>query len=264
MIEHYSFYSLIKALYWRYRDNFYFKTINILSPWLQFGIQDAASPIIEEIISLHDFVNFILVFIITFVAYIITTIVINSFINKNLLENQYLEYIWTIIPALILSQIAGPSLILLYLLDEAIEATLTIKAIGHQWYWSYEYTDFWSVLKNKTLEFDSYIIPRDSLDSSRFRLLDVDNRTIVRYNTHVRILISSSDVLHAWTIPALGVKVDAVPGRLNQLKFICQRPGIFYGQCSEICGANHRFIPIVLEAIKAPDFLAWVISQINE
>lgn len=190
----------------------------------------------------------------------IISIIKNSFINKNLLEIQIVERIWTIIPAIILVQIALPSLLLLYILDESIDRSLTLKAIGHQWYWRYEYSDFWFTSSNTFLEFDSYMIPRNELETNIFRLLDTDNHTIVPFKTHVRLLISSADVLHAWTVPPLGVKADAVPGRINQVKFISQRPGIFFGQCSEICGANHRFMPIVLESISGNAFINWIIS----
>merc|ERR1711936_903525 len=203
------------------------------------GLQDANSPIIEELIFLHDFINMILVFIITFVGFIIVRILFNSFINKNLLERQIIECIWTIIPAVILIQIAIPSLLLLYMLDESIDSNLTIKAIGN----------------NSQVEFDVYIIPTNELSNDIFRLLDVDTRIVIPFNIHVRVLISSAEVLHAWTVPSLGVKADAVPGRLNQVKFIAQRAGVFFGQCSEICGANHRFIPIVLEIVNSKTFL---------
>lgn len=183
----------------------------------------------------------------------------NKYININLLERQMIECVWTIIPAVILIQIAIPSLILLYILDESIDSSITIKVIGHQWYWSYEYTDFWSISNNNQIEFDSYIIPSNELEENMFRLLDVDNRTIIPYNINIRMLISSADVLHSWTIPSLGVKADAIPGRLNQLKFISQRPGIFFGQCSEICGANHSFMPIVVEIVNIKNFLNWII-----
>ena len=186
-------------------------------------------------------------------------IIYNTFINITLLERQIIECIWTVIPAVILIQIALPSLLLLYMLDEAVNSSLTLKVIGHQWYWRYEYTDFWSLKLDSVLEFDSYILSEDDSSLRFFRLLDVDNRTVIPFKTHIRILISAADVLHAWTVPALGVKVDAVPGRLNQLKFICQRPGRFSGQCSEICGANHRFMPIIVEAIRINDFLNWII-----
>ena len=199
-----------------------------------------------------------MIFIISFVGFVIVYIVFNKFININLLERQMIECIWTIIPAIILIQIAMPSLLLLYILDESIDSSLTIKVLGHQWYWSYEYTDFWSIRSNVQIEFDSYIIPQNELEINIFRLLDVDNRTIIPYKIHIRILISSADVLHAWTVPSLGVKADAIPGRLNQVKFIRQRPGIFFGQCSEICGANHRFMPIVIEIVNINYFLNWI------
>jgi cytochrome c oxidase subunit 2 len=218
----------------------------------------------EELIFLHDFINLILVFIISFVIYIMVFMLFNKFININLLESQIIERIWTIIPAVILIQIAMPSLLLLYILDESIDSSLTLKVLGHQWYWSYEYSDMWSIRDNTILEFDAYIIPSNELESNIFRLLDVDNRTIIPYNIHIRILISSADVLHSWTVPSLGVKADAIPGRLNQVKFISQRPGIFFGQCSEICGANHRFIPIVIEIININSFLNWVTLIYND
>jgi len=218
----------------------------------------------EELIFLGDFINLVLVFIITFVRIIMAGILVNSHINKTLLERQIIECIWTIIPAVILIQIAIPSLILLYILDESVDSSLSIKVVGHQWYWRYEYTDFWAVSEKVQLEFDSYMVPRNELEEGMFRLLDVDNRTVIPFNVHVRILISSADVLHAWTVPSLGVKADAVPGRLNQVKFIAQRPGLFYGQCSEICGANHRFIPIVIESIDSRSFLRWATSMAEE
>ena len=196
-----------------------------------------------------------------FVIGIMLSIIVNSFVNKNLLEIQLIESIWTVIPAIILVQIALPSLLLLYMLDEAADTSLTIKTIGHQWYWRYEYTDFWSLKFNSNLEFDAYIVPTDSLEAGMFRLLDVDNRTVVPMQTNVRVLVSSADVLHSWAMPSLGVKLDATPGRLNQAKFIAQRPGLFYGQCSEICGANHRFMPIVLESVAPQSFINWVIAS---
>jgi len=163
-------------------------------------------------------------------------------------ECQPLELFWTCSPALILIFVGLPSIRLLYLTDEVIKPIITVKTIGHQWYWSYEYSDF------KNIEFDSYILPNDSI----FRLLDVDNRTIVPMLSQIRILISAADVLHSWAVPSLGVKVDAVPGRLNQVNFLINRPGLSFGQCSEICGANHRFIPICIESIPIKEFIKWL------
>jgi len=175
------------------------------------------------------------------------------------MESQVIECVWTIIPAVILIQIALPSLLLLYMLDEAVETSLSIKVLGHQWYWRYEYSDFWAASESRQVEFDAYILPDEEIRG--FRLLDVDNRTVVPFISNIRILISSADVLHSWTIPVLGVKADAVPGRLNQVQFTAQRPGVFFGQCSEICGANHRFMPIVIESVDAKRFLNWIISS---
>lgn len=189
---------------------------------------------------------------------------IGKHINQGLLEIQIVEWVWTIIPAALLLQIALPSLLLLYILDESVDSSLTLKTIGHQWYWSYEYRDFWSMSNEANLEFDAYIIPTDELRDRIFRLLDVDNRTVVPIHTQVRILISSADVLHSWTVPSLGVKADAVPGRLNQVKFIGQRPGLYFGQCSEICGSNHSFMPIVVELVNLDTFSKWVIASIEE
>ena len=185
------------------------------------------------------------------------TLFFNKFTNRFLLEGQTIEIIWTVLPALILIFIALPSLQLLYLLDEVNNPTITLKTVGHQWYWRYEYSDFLQV------EFDSYIVPTNELAENGFRLLDVDNRTVLPINTQIRILVSAADVIHSWTIPALGMKADAIPGRLNQIRFLITRPGLFYGQCSEICGANHRFIPIVVESVSVNSFLNWI-SQTRE
>lgn len=223
-----------------------------MSTWLQFGFQDSASPLIEQLIFFHDHAIIILILITTLVGYFMISLTLNTFVNRFLLDGQIIEIIWTVFPALILVAIALPSLRLLYLIDEVAEPALTVKAIGHQWYWSYEYSDF------SNIEFDSYIIPEDSLKEGEFRLLEVDNRVILPYLTQVRLLVRAADVIHSWTVPGLGVKADAVPGRLNQLSLLFNRPGVFYGQCSEICGANHRFMPIRVESISPSHFLKWV------
>nr|YP_009400028.1 cytochrome c oxidase subunit II [Segonzacia mesatlantica]ARW69926.1 cytochrome c oxidase subunit II [Segonzacia mesatlantica] len=226
-----------------------------MATWAYLGFQDSASPLMEQLIFFHDHIMLILIMIITFVGYMLSTVLFNSFINRYMLENQTIEMIWTAIPAVILIFIALPSLRLLYLLDEVNNPTMTLKTIGHQWYWSYEYSDFLH------MEFDSYMIPTNELSPSEFRLLDVDNRTVLPMNTQIRIIISAADVIHSWTIPALGVKADAIPGRLNQVSFLINRPGLFYGQCSEICGANHSFMPIVIESVSTDSFLNWVSSS---
>lgn len=231
-----------------------------MSTWSQTNFQDANSPLIEELRFLHDYINLILLFIITFVAIIITIILTSSLININFVEAHLIEWFWILIPVRVLIQVAVPRLLILYLIDERADSQITIKSIGHQWYWSYEYRDLY--LNGANLSFDSYIVNTRELDEWIFRLLEVDNRVTLPTNTQIRILVSSIDVLHSWTIPSLGVKVDAIPGRINQLKFICQRPGLYFGQCSEICGSNHRFIPIVLEILnQLNDFFPWVTLQ---
>lgn len=222
--------------------------------WGQLGFQDAASPLMEQLIYFHDHAILIIILIIRLVAYASVSLVTNSFLSRYTLEGQTIETIWTILPAVILIFLALPSLRLLYLLDEVGPCALTIKRIGHQWYWSYEYSDFLNI------EFDSYIIPTRELKSGQFRLLEVDHRAVVPVNADIRVLVTSADVIHSWAVPSLGVKADAVPGRLNQLRFFVKYPGIFYGQCSEICGANHSFMPIVLEAIEIDDFIKWVMA----
>nr|APH08733.1 cytochrome c oxidase subunit II [Tomopleura sp. JEU-2016] len=222
--------------------------------WGQLGFQDAASALMEEMIFFHDHAMMILVMIISLVGYAALSLMVSKYSCRSLVEGQEIETIWTIIPAVILVFLALPSLRLLYLLDEISDCSLTVKSIGHQWYWSYEYSDF------SNIEFDSYMIPTNELEPGDFRLLEVDHRIVLPVQTDIRVLVTSADVIHSWTVPSLGVKVDAIPGRLNQLGFFIKYPGVFYGQCSEICGANHSFMPIVVEAIPLNNFMSWVIS----
>nr|UPP55868.1 cytochrome c oxidase subunit II [Paulasterias sp. SS-2022] len=229
-----------------------------MANWTQFGLQDASSPLMEELIYFHDYTLIILTLITILVFYGLASLLFSSNTNRFFLEGQTLETIWTIVPAFILIFIALPSLQLLYLMDEVNNPFLTIKAIGHQWYWSYEYADY------HDLEFDSYMIPTADLTNGKPRLLEVDNRLTLPSQTPIRVLVTSSDVLHSWTIPSLGVKMDAVPGRLNQVNFFLSRCGLFYGQCSEICGANHSFMPIVIESVNFNSFEAWVTNFLNE
>nr|YP_008081542.1 cytochrome c oxidase subunit II [Ascalohybris subjacens]AGK07586.1 cytochrome c oxidase subunit II [Ascalohybris subjacens] len=224
----------------------------MMATWSNLSLQNSASPLMEQLIFFHDHTLLILTMITVLVGYLMMTLFFNKFINKYLLEGQTIEIIWTILPAITLIFIALPSLRLLYLLDEIDNPSITLKAIGHQWYWSYEYSDFID------MEFDSYMIPTNELPNNGFRLLDVDNRTMLPMNTQVRVLVSAADVLHSWTVPALGVKIDATPGRLNQTNFFINRPGLFFGQCSEICGANHSFMPIVIESIPMKQFINWI------
>lgn len=223
-----------------------------MATWSNLGFQDRNSPIIEQLNFFHDHTLLILTIITVLVIYLILILFTNKFTNRLLLHGQTIEIIWTVLPAIVLIFIAIPSLRLLYLLDEVNNPSITLKTVGHQWYWSYEYSDF------KNIEFDSYIIPTNELELNSFRLLEVDNRIVLPINNQIRILVSAADVLHSWTVPALGVKVDATPGRLNQTNFLINRPGLFFGQCSEICGANHSFIPIVIERIPTKNFIKWI------
>nr|YP_007627125.1 cytochrome c oxidase subunit II [Epinephelus fasciatomaculosus]AGG84337.1 cytochrome c oxidase subunit II [Epinephelus fasciatomaculosus] len=217
----------------------------------QLGLQDAASPVMEELLHFHDHALMIVFLISTLVLYIMVAMVSTKLTNKYILDSQEIEIIWTILPAVVLILIALPSLRILYLMDEINDPHITIKAMGHQWYWSYEYTDY------EDLGFDSYMIPTQDLTPGQFRLLEADHRMVVPLDSPVRVLVSAEDVLHSWAVPALGVKMDAVPGRLNQTAFITSRPGVFYGQCSEICGANHSFMPIVVEVVPLEHFENW-------
>nr|YP_009117102.1 cytochrome c oxidase subunit II [Himantura microphthalma]AHG99767.1 cytochrome c oxidase subunit II [Himantura microphthalma] len=224
----------------------------------QLGFQDAASPVMEELLHFHDHTLMIVFLISSLVLYVIVATVSTKLTNKYILDSQEIEIVWTIVPAIILILIALPSLRILYLMDEINDPHITIKALGHQWYWSYEYTDY------QNLEFDSYMIQTEDLHPGQFRLLEADHRMVVPMQSPIRVLVTAEDVLHAWTVPALGVKIDAVPGRLNQTAFIISRPGVFYGQCSEICGANHSFMPIVVEAIPLEHFENWSSLMLEE
>nr|YP_009024895.1 cytochrome c oxidase subunit II [Cercopithecus diana]AHN49876.1 cytochrome c oxidase subunit II [Cercopithecus diana] len=210
---------------------------------VQLGLQDATSPIMEELITFHDYALMAISLISFLVLYALSSTLTTKLINTNTTDAQEMETIWTILPAIILILIALPSLRILYMTDEVNNPSFTIKSIGHQWYWTYEYTDYGGLI------FNSYMLPPLFLNPGDLRLLEVDNRVVLPIEAPVRMMITSQDVLHSWTIPTLGLKTDAVPGRLNQTTFTATRPGVYYGQCSEICGANHSFMPIVAELI---------------
>nr|AYM85166.1 cytochrome c oxidase subunit II [Galerucella sp. EMHAU-15070821] len=228
-----------------------------MSTWKTLMLQDSTSPLMEQLSYFHDHALMILVIITVLVGQLLMSLFFNKYTHRYLLEGQSIEIIWTILPTITLIFIAIPSLRLIYILDEVNNPTLTIKAIGHQWYWSYEYSDF------KNIEFDSYMIPTNDIKLTNFRLLDVDNRITVPFESNIRMLVTAADVIHSWTIPSLGIKIDATPGRLNQISFSSNRSGLFYGQCSEICGANHSFMPIVLESISPKFFSKWIIKMIE-
>nr|ABW71550.1 cytochrome oxidase subunit II [Lamprotornis purpuroptera]ABW71551.1 cytochrome oxidase subunit II [Lamprotornis purpuroptera]ACD75327.1 cytochrome oxidase subunit II [Lamprotornis purpuroptera] len=216
----------------------------------QFGFQDASSPIMEELMQFHDHALMVALAICSLVLYLMT-LMLTEKLSSNSVDAQAIELVWTILPAVVLITLALPSLRILYMMDEVNEPDLTLKAIGHQWYWTYEYTDL------KELTFDSYMIPTSDLPLGHFRLLEVDHRVIVPAESKVRVIVTADDVLHSWAVPSLGVKTDAIPGRLNQTAFLASRPGVYYGQCSEICGANHSFMPIVVESTPLANFESW-------
>nr|QBM08824.1 cytochrome c oxidase subunit II [Magicicada cassinii] len=225
-----------------------------MTNWSYINMQDAMSPLMEQLMFFHDHTLTILIIITLIVTYMMTVIMFNNIINRFLLEGQLIEFFWTLLPALTLIFIAFPSLRLLYLLDEINSPLMTLKIIGHQWYWTYEYSDFLNI------EFDSYMKSQNEMLISEFRLLEVDNRTILPFSTQIRLLVSSFDVIHSWAMPSMSIKVDAVPGRLNQAGMLINRPGMSFGQCSEICGANHSFMPIVIESIDMNCFINWLMS----
>jgi len=245
--------------------NLFSLTCDAPRPWGVY-FQDSASPQMEALIELHDNIMFYLVIILFGVAWILISIIRNYVYSKSPISNKYLnhgtliELIWTITPALILILIAFPSFKLLYLMDEVTDPSLTVFVEGHQWYWSYQYPDF---LNNddEELEFDSYLVPDSDLEDGGLRLLEVDNRVILPELTHVRFIISSGDVIHSYACPALGIKCDAYPGRLNQVSVLVNREGSFFGQCSEICGILHSSMPIVIESVSLEKFLSWLQEQ---
>nr|YP_009442771.1 cytochrome c oxidase subunit II [Myotis albescens]ATO90611.1 cytochrome c oxidase subunit 2 [Myotis albescens]UUA63307.1 cytochrome c oxidase subunit II [Myotis albescens] len=222
----------------------------------QLGFQDATSPIMEELLGFHDHALMIVFLISSLVLYIISLMLTTKLTHTSTMDAQEVETIWTILPAIILIMIALPSLRILYMMDEINNPSVTIKTLGHQWYWSYEYTDY------EDLTFDSYMIPTSELSPGQLRLLEVDNRVVLPAELTIRMLISSEDVLHSWAVPSLGLKTDAIPGRLNQTTLLATRPGLYYGQCSEICGSNHSFMPIVLEMVPLKHFEKWSSSML--
>nr|UUK33546.1 cytochrome c oxidase subunit 2 [Metopiellus sp.]UUK33559.1 cytochrome c oxidase subunit 2 [Metopiellus sp.]UUK33572.1 cytochrome c oxidase subunit 2 [Metopiellus sp.] len=224
--------------------------------WNTLNFQNSISPLMEQLIFFHDHSMTLLLMILLMILYIIIILFKNKYNFRFLINNQMIELIWTILPIIILILIALPSLNLLYLFDEMNNPLITIKVIGHQWYWSYEYSDF------KNIEFDSYMI-YNQIDNYNFRLLDVDNHLIIPFNIQIRIIITSMDVIHSWTIPSMNIKVDAIPGRLNQTNFFINNTGIYFGQCSEICGMNHSFMPIVIESVSKTYFIKWIILTSN-
>jgi cytochrome c oxidase subunit II len=225
------------------------------TPW-QLNLQPPASPVAERIESLHDLLLIITAAISALVLALLAYVCIRFRASRNptpsrRTHNSVIEVAWTAVPVLILVVIAIPSFRLLYFMDRVANPEMTLKAIGRQWYWSYEYPD------HGGFTFDANMIADQDLKEGQLRLLDADNPVVLPVETDVRLLTTASDVLHSWAVPALGVKLDAVPGRINETWLHIDRPGIYYGQCSELCGIRHGFMPVMIEAVSKEDFEAW-------
>jgi cytochrome c oxidase subunit 2 len=224
-------------------------------PW-QLGFQPPASPVMDQVESLHD----LLLWIITLISIFVLALLLYACVRFRAARNAspsrrthhtLLEITWTALPVLILVVIAIPSFKLLYFMDRVHEPEMTIKAIGHQWYWSYEYPD------DGNFAFDAYMVDEADLQEGQLRLLTTDNALVLPVDTDIRVLITATDVLHSWAVPAFGVKTDAVPGRVNETWVRIEEPGMYYGQCSELCGDFHGFMPIMVRAVGKEEFEAW-------
>jgi len=233
----------------------------------QMNFQDPATPVMEKIIDLHHDIQFFLIIIVIAVLWMLLRIVWlfnetnTDTIRFSFDHHTYLELIWTIIPTIILILIAIPSFALLYAVDELHSPKITMKALGNQWYWSYEFSDYIINGPEDSIKIDSYMILEDDLVDGELRLLEVDERILLPEQVSIRVLITSRDVLHSWAVPSLGIKMDACPGRLNQVGMFIRRKGVYFGQCSELCGINHAFMPIVIEAVSLSDYKEWILKK---
>nr|YP_009113492.1 cytochrome c oxidase subunit II [Lamprotula coreana]AFL93223.1 cytochrome c oxidase subunit II [Lamprotula coreana] len=226
-----------------------------MSFWGQLGFQDGYSGLSSELTFFHDHVMFVLVLVSSFVGYMMVCLLKSGLSSRFIVEAQALEAAWTMIPGLLLLTLAIPSVRLLYLLDEVGGPMVSMKAIGHQWYWEYEYGD-----GSDIISFDSYMVSGLEVSDGGYRLLEVDNRCVLPYGVDSRVLVSSADVIHAWALPSLGVKADAIPGRINQMGVHLTSSGVMFGQCSEICGVNHSFMPISVESVSPEVFYHWLMG----
>nr|QMQ98314.1 Cox2 [Metschnikowia sp. 03-147.1] len=234
--------------------------LDVPTPW-GVRLQDSASPNQEGMHELYDHMMFYLALILGLVSYMLYVVMVdfknNKFAYKYLKHGQTLEIMWTMFPAVMLLLMAFPSFMLLYLCDEVLTPAMTIKVVGLQWYWKYEYSDFVSE-KGETMEFESYMMPEDMLEEGQLRLLDTDTSMVLPVDTHVRFIVTANDVLHSFAVPSLGMKMDATPGRLNQVSALIQRTGVYYGQCSELCGVNHSLMPMKMECVPINEFMEWL------
>jgi cytochrome c oxidase subunit 2 len=225
-------------------------------PW-QLDFQEAASPLMQELHSFHNFLLVLTTAIVLFVLFLIIYVAIRFNAKANPIPAKFthniaIEIIWTVIPIILLVVIAIPSFRLLKMAEQIPPADMTVKVVGSQWYWTYEYPD------HENITFDSYMIQDADLQPGQIRLLEVDNRIIVPQGSTIKFLITAADVIHSFAIPSLGLKTDAVPGRTNEAWTKIDKLGVYYGQCSEICGVNHGFMPIALEVVTKEEFKKWV------
>lgn len=225
-------------------------------PW-QIGMQPPATTVAERVHALHDLLLWIITGISLFVLALLVIVILRFRESRNptpsrTSHNTVVEVIWTVVPVLILVAIAIPSFRLLYYTHKVEDAEMTLKAVGHQWYWSYEYPD------HGGFTFDAILVPEEELEPGQHRLLETDNTVVLPVDTNIRLITTASDVLHAWAIPAFGVKLDSIPGRANEIWFRITREGTFYGQCSELCGIGHAYMPIKVQAVSREAFADWV------
>lgn len=226
------------------------------TPW-QLNFQDAVTPVAHLQHQLHELLLWIIIVISLFVLALLIYVCVrfsakNNPVPSKTSHNTVIEVLWTVLPVMILVVIAVPSFKLLYFMDKTDTPELTLKATGHQWYWTYTYQD------NGNFSFDSLMVPEDQLKDKTKRLLEVDNRIVLPVDTNIRLLVTSEDVIHAWAMPAFGVKMDGYPGRLNETWMRIEKEGVYYGQCSELCGLNHAFMPIAVQAVSKAEFAKWV------
>nr|YP_009317237.1 cytochrome c oxidase subunit 2 [Palpitomonas bilix]BAV82405.1 cytochrome c oxidase subunit 2 [Palpitomonas bilix] len=232
------------------------------SDW-QLGLQDPATPVMEGLRSFHDDLVFVMVIVAGLVITLLTVVLLNFNKNKNPVpsrntHNVPLEIIWTLTPCFILASIVVPSLSLLYAIEDTVDPKVTVKVIGNQWYWTYHYVDYEFPFPDPDyiglLKHDSYMIQEADLKPGELRLLETDDPLVLPTHTHIRLIMTAEDVIHSWAVPSFGVKLDCIPGRINEVSIFIKRQGAFYGQCSEICGVNHGFMPIHVEAISKANY----------
>lgn len=231
--------------------------------------QDPCTPVMEAIVEVHAYIMFFLVCIVTFVVAALAAVVYHfwwvdrqtprafALAAAGVVHSTWLEAVWTLVPVGVLVVIAVPSFALLYSMEEKVDSDVTVKAVGHQWYWEYQYAVGTKALREVFFRFESYLKADDDLQLGQLRLLATDTTALLPWATRIRLLTTSADVIHSWALPAAGVKMDAIPGRLNQVSLFFNRPGVFHGQCSELCGVNHGFMPVTVKALSVERFRVW-------